>query len=55
MNERVAAVDSDNPLTLAVNDNWTPLHGGLLQYTLTYGNRNTSQRTGSTLSLPPAL
>ncbi len=54
MNERAVAVDSDNPLTLAVNDNLDAVpSGGLLQYTLTYGNRNTvGSVTGTTLSFP---
>ena len=54
MNERAVAVDSDNPLTLAVNENLDAVPGGgVLQYTLTYGNRaTTGSVTGATLSFP---
>ncbi len=52
--EVTVAVDSDNPLTLAVNDDRDAVPAtGVLQYTLTYGNRAASGSvTGATLNFP---
>jgi uncharacterized repeat protein (TIGR01451 family) len=54
VSERTVAVDSDNPLSLAVNDSVDAVPGGsVLRYTLTYGNRaSTGSATGTTLSFP---
>ncbi len=48
-----AAVDSDNALNLALDENKdTVAPGEPLVYTLTYGNRSTASVTSTTLSLP---
>jgi len=54
VNERVLAVDTDNPLTLAVNENLDAVPAsGTIQYAVTYGNRNTvGSVTGATLRFP---
>jgi hypothetical protein len=50
---RTLAVDTDSPLTLAVDQDSAPVvAGNLLTYTLTYGNRGSSNLTGTTLSFP---
>jgi uncharacterized repeat protein (TIGR01451 family) len=47
------AVDTDSPLTLAVDQDSAPVvAGSLLTYTLTYGNRGSSTLTGTSLSFP---
>ncbi|MEZ5565189.1 MAG: thrombospondin type 3 repeat-containing protein [Gammaproteobacteria bacterium] len=52
--KETVAVDADDPLTLAVDDDKNPVRpGDLLTYTLTYANRAaTSSITGTTLSFP---
>ncbi len=52
--ESSIAVDLDNPLTLSITDDVDAVpNGGLLKYTLTYGNRATTGNvTGTTLSFP---
>lgn len=52
--QQTIAVDADNPLSLAVNENSDAIPGGaVLSYTLTYGNRaTTGNATGSTLRFP---
>ncbi|MBN8280044.1 MAG: hypothetical protein J0M16_05510, partial [Gammaproteobacteria bacterium] len=54
VNESTFAVDSNNPLTLAVNETTDAVVGdGIVQYVLTYGNRAASgSTTGTTLSFP---
>ncbi len=53
VNESTFAVDSNNPLTLAVNETTDAVVGdGIVQYVLTYGNRSASSTTGTTLSFP---
>ncbi len=54
VSQSTVAADSNNPLSLAVNDNRDAVPGGgILQYTLTYGNRAASgSETGTVLSFP---